>query len=130
HGLFVNRDGRVRSAFDLLAHPGVTLARLTAVWPALGALAPAVAEQLEIEATYAVYLARQDAEIAKLRREEDLRLPEDLDLDAIPGLSNELKHKLGLVRPQTVAQASRIDGMTPAALTLLVAQAKRRRTAA
>ena len=89
-----------------------------------------MAEQIEIEATYAVYLARQDAEIAKLRREEDLRLPEDLDLDAIPGLSNELKHKLGLVRPETVAQASRIDGMTPAALTLLVAQAKRRRTAA
>src|SRR5919199_554737 len=129
-GLQVNRDGRIRSAFDFLAHPGVTVETLARIWPELGSLSPAMAEQLESEAMYAVYLARQEADIARLRREEHLRLPTDLDLDSVPGLSNEIKHKLRLVRPETVAQASRIDGMTPAALTLLVVQAKRRRPAA
>jgi tRNA uridine 5-carboxymethylaminomethyl modification enzyme len=129
-GLQVNRDGRIRSAFDVLAHPSVHIETLAGIWPELGALDPVTAERLETEAKYAVYLARQETDIARLRREEHLFIPADLDLDVIPGLSNELKHKLRLVRPETVAQASRIDGMTPAALTLLVAQAKRRRSAA
>ena len=126
-GFAVNRDGVRRSAFDLLAYPDVSLDRLAALWPALGALRPDVAEQLEIDAKYAVYMRRQEADIADLRREEAVDLPADFDFAAIPGLSAEVRQKLIAVAPRTLGQAGRIDGMTPAALTLLLAHARRGR---
>ncbi|MFG1330704.1 tRNA uridine-5-carboxymethylaminomethyl(34) synthesis enzyme MnmG [Xanthobacter autotrophicus] len=125
HGLSVNRDGQRRTAFDLLAYPDIDVARLGAIWPELAGLDPAVAEQVEIDAKYAVYLNRQAADISMLRRDEQLSLPEDLPYADLPGLSNELKQKLARIRPRTVGQAGRMEGMTPAALALLATHARR-----
>lgn len=125
-GLQINRDGQRRSAFDLLAYPDIDMRAIARIWPEMGDILPAIAEQLEIDAKYAVYLDRQAADIATLRRDEDLILPEDLAYEALPGLSNELKARLARVRPRTVGQAGRMEGMTPAALALLVTHARRR----
>jgi tRNA uridine 5-carboxymethylaminomethyl modification enzyme len=126
-GLEIIRDGVRRSAWDLLSFPGIGLDRLKAVWPELAAIPAEIAGQLEIDATYAPYLERQARDIAALRRDEDVILPPDLDIDGIAGLSNEVRGKLATIRPRTLAQARRIDGMTPSALTLLLAAAKRAR---
>ena len=84
-----------------------------------------IAEQLEIDAKYAVYLDRQTADIESYRRDESFELPDELDYAALPGLSHEIRQKLAALRPRTIGQAGRIDGMTPAALTLLVAHVRR-----
>ena len=125
-GLHLNRDGVRRNAHELLARPDVTLATLVPIWPELGEFDRFVAEQSEIDAKYAVYLDRQQADIDLVRKDEGVRIPEDLDLGAIPGLSNEVKDKLARTRPATIAQAARMDGMTPAALALLLGRVKRR----
>jgi tRNA uridine 5-carboxymethylaminomethyl modification enzyme len=111
----------------LLSYPYVTISDLAKVWPRFGELAPKVAEQLEIDAKYDVYLSRQAADIVAYRRDESFELPEDFDYAALPGLSNEMKQKLQAQRPRTIGHASRIDGVTPAALTLLVAHIRRGR---
>ncbi len=126
HGVAVNRDGQRRTAFDLLAYPHLGLADIARIWPAFGELAPDIAAQLEIDAKYAVYLDRQAADVAAYRRDESLALPDDLDFRQIPGLSTEMKHKFTDFRPRTVGQAGRLDGVTPAALTLLAAHVRRR----
>ncbi|MGE5517617.1 MAG: tRNA uridine-5-carboxymethylaminomethyl(34) synthesis enzyme MnmG [Bacteroidota bacterium] len=126
HGLEVNQDGVVRSAWDLLAYPTIDLRRLTAVWPELAGFAPEVSEQLQIEGTYRGYLARQDADIRAYRRDEELALPDDLDYDAIGSLSTEVRLKLKAARPETLAAAGRIPGITPAALTALLGHVKKR----
>ena len=125
HGLSLNRDGQRRTAFELLSYPGVTVTDLAKIWPRLGELAPTVAEQIEIDAKYDVYLSRQAADIAAYRRDESFQLPDDFDYAALPGLSNEIKQKLEAHRPRTIGHAGRIDGVTPAALTLLVAHVRR-----
>jgi len=125
HGLSLNRDGQRRTAFELLSYPYVTVSDLTKIWPRFGELAPKVAEQLEIDAKYDVYLSRQAADIAAYRRDESFELPDDFDYAALSGLSNEMKQKLQAHRPRTIGHASRIDGVTPAALTLLVAHVRR-----
>jgi tRNA uridine 5-carboxymethylaminomethyl modification enzyme len=125
HGLALNRDGQRRTAFDLLAYPNIGLADLARIWPAFGGLAPAVAAQLEIDAKYAVYLDRQAQDVAAYRRDESLVLPEGLDFSQVSGLSNEMKQKFAMHRPRTVGQAGRLDGVTPAALTLLAAHVRR-----
>jgi tRNA uridine 5-carboxymethylaminomethyl modification enzyme len=125
-GLKLNRDGVRRSAFDLLALPDVTVARLAGIWAEFSALDPETAEQLETDAAYAVYLDRQASDIAAFRRDEELRLPADLDFSGLPGVSTEVRQKLERVRPATLGQAGRIDGVTPAALTLLAAHVRRR----
>ncbi|MGE3986960.1 tRNA uridine-5-carboxymethylaminomethyl(34) synthesis enzyme MnmG [Pseudorhodoplanes sp.] len=125
HGLNLKKDGHRRTAFELLSYPDVTLSDVSRIWPQLGALAPKVAEQLEIDAKYDVYLSRQTADIAAYRRDEALILPDDLDYAAIVGLSNESRHKLSTHRPRTIGHAGRIEGVTPAALTLLVAHLRR-----
>ena len=104
-------------------------AELARIWPGFDELAPEIAEQLEIDAKYAVYLDRQAADIAAFRRDEGLELPEGIDYAALGGLSNEIKQKLQAVRPRTVGQAGRIDGMTPVALSLLLAHIRRNRRA-
>jgi tRNA uridine 5-carboxymethylaminomethyl modification enzyme len=96
-------------------------------WPRFGELAPNIAEQLEIDAKYDVYLSRQAADIASYRRDESLELPDGLDYAQLRGLSNEARQKLQASRPRSIGQAARLDGITPAALTLLVAHLKRRR---
>ena len=95
-------------------------------WPELSDVRPDVIEQVEIEATYASYLTRQEADIQALRRDENLTLPADLDYSLIPSLSNEVKDKLTRVRPESIGQAARISGVTPAAVTALLAYVKRR----
>ncbi len=125
HGLQVNQDGQRRSGLDLLTLPGLDLVRLASIWPELGAVRADVAEQLEIEARYRTYLQRQAADVAAFRREESLGLPAGLDFATLSGLSNELRQALLRVRPTTLGAASRIPGMTPAALTLLYRHAKR-----
>jgi len=125
HGLALNKDGQRRSAFELLSHPNITIADLAKIWPRFGDLPPKIAEQVEIDAKYDVYLSRQAADIAAYRRDESLELPEGLDYSQLRGLSNEVRQKLNSARPRTIGQAARIDGITPAALTLLVAHLKR-----
>jgi tRNA uridine 5-carboxymethylaminomethyl modification enzyme len=126
HGLAVNRDGVRRSGFDLLSYPDITWNRLASIWPQLQSVPGAIAEQIEIDAKYAVYLDRQKRDVAAFRREEDALIPPELDYGSMRGLSNELRSRLSLVRPATLGQASRIEGMTPAALTLVVAHLPRR----
>jgi tRNA uridine 5-carboxymethylaminomethyl modification enzyme len=126
HGLPLKRDGHRRTAFELLAYPSIGIADLTGMWPQLGALAPKIAEQLEIDAKYAVYLDRQAADVAAYRRDETLELPPTLDYGGLRGLSNEVRQKLAAIRPRTLGQAGRIDGVTPAALTLLAAHVRRK----
>ena len=125
HGLALRQDGQRRSAFELLAHPWIGVIHLKKVWPCFGEIEAKIAEQLEIDAKYAVYLKRQAADVASYRRDESLALPDDLDYDGLPGLSNEVRAKLKAHRPRTIGQAGRIDGMTPAALTLLAVHLRR-----
>ncbi|RVU21161.1 tRNA uridine-5-carboxymethylaminomethyl(34) synthesis enzyme MnmG [Methylobacterium oryzihabitans] len=127
HGLALNRDGIRRTAFQLLSYPEITWVRLAAIWPDLAAVPAPVAERLRTDATYAVYLDRQHADIAAFRRDEAATLPASLDYAGIAGLSNELRSKLEGVRPASLGQAARIEGVTPAALTLLAAHARRGR---
>lgn len=124
-GLSLNKDGQRRTAFELLSYPNVTISDLTKVWPRFAELPAKVAEQIEIDAKYEVYLSRQAADIAAFRRDESFELPADFDYAALPGLSNEMKQKLQTHRPRTIGHASRIDGVTPAALTLLAAHVRR-----
>jgi tRNA uridine 5-carboxymethylaminomethyl modification enzyme len=125
HGLSLNRDGQRRTAFELMSYPDLGVNELIGIWPQLGAIDRKIADQLEIDATYAVYLDRQAADIAAYRRDESFELPAELDYGTLPGLSNEIRHKLTSLRPRTIGQAGRIDGITPAALTLLVAYVRR-----
>ncbi len=124
-GFDVNQDGVRRSLFELLAYPSVTWETLATHYPDLSEVSPALAEQIETEAKYSVYLKRQERE-ADLRRVDDaLSIPDGFDPQAVPGLSTEIVQKLSRVRPATLGQASRIDGMTPAALGIIAVHARR-----
>jgi len=128
HGIYINKDGVRRSAFDLLRYPQIEWADVTRIWPEFGDISPAVAEQVEIDALYAGYIDRHEADIAAFRRDEALRLPADLDYDAIGSLSNEVRTKLKLARPETLGAASRLPGMTPAAIISLLRYVKREKS--
>jgi tRNA uridine 5-carboxymethylaminomethyl modification enzyme len=125
YGIALNKDGRRRTAFELLSHPNIGLQQLAGIWPCLAELPTKIAEQLEIDAKYHVYLSRQAADIAAYRRDESLQLPEDFDYAQLRGLSTEVTQKLQSLKPRTIGQAGRIDGITPVALTLLVAHLRR-----
>ena len=125
-GLKITQDGVRRNVHQLLAYPDISLADLATLWPQLGALPAYAADQLEIDAKYSGYLDRQREDIEAFRRDEALAIPDALDYGAISGLSTELRQKLANARPMTLGQAARIDGMTPAALTLLLGQVKKR----
>jgi tRNA uridine 5-carboxymethylaminomethyl modification enzyme len=125
-GLPVKADGQRRDVVELLAYPTIAFEDLARIWPQIGAWDPAVREQIEIDASYAGYLDRQAADAEAFRRDEDLRLPAELDYGAIGGLSNEVREKLAAVRPLTLGQAARIEGVTPGALTALLAHVRRR----
>lgn len=124
-GIKINQDGVRRTAYDLLSYGDISMERLEKVWPELNALDKDISEQLEIEASYAVYLERQDADIKALKKEESKIIPVDFDYDLLSGLSNELKQKLLAALPNNLGQASRVDGMTPAALTLILAHLRK-----
>jgi tRNA uridine 5-carboxymethylaminomethyl modification enzyme len=129
-GMRVNADGRRRSLAQLLALPGVDLQHLSTIWPEVAAWSPEVREQLEIDAAYAGYLDRQTADVEAFRRDENLVLPHALDYAAVGGLSAEAREKLNQVRPRTLGQAGRIEGMTPGALTALLGHVRRQSSAA
>jgi tRNA uridine 5-carboxymethylaminomethyl modification enzyme len=124
HGLAVRQDGVRRTALELLALPDVEFATLTRIWPQLEGIAPEIVEQLEIDAQYAGYLGRQEADILAFRRDENRALPADLEYRSVIGLSNEVRQKLERIRPATLGQAARIEGITAAALTLVLAYVK------
>ncbi|GAB5468779.1 MAG: tRNA uridine-5-carboxymethylaminomethyl(34) synthesis enzyme MnmG [Rhodospirillales bacterium] len=124
-GIAVNQDGQRRSAFALLRYPTISWERLQVYWPDMAAISPSLRARLEIDAAYQGYLERQEADVAAYRRDEDLRLPGDLPLDKLAGLSTEVRQILERARPETLGQAERLPGMTPAALTLLLRYVKR-----
>jgi len=131
HGLKLNQDGVRRTARTLLSFSTLGFADLKEIWPEeLAAIGPEIAEQLEIDALYASYLERQEADIAAFRKDEALRIPEDLEFAGIPGLSNELAEKFASARPANLGAASRIAGVTPASLTLLLAYIRKRQRSA
>jgi tRNA uridine 5-carboxymethylaminomethyl modification enzyme len=124
--LKVNQDGQRRNAIQLLGYPTIAWDDLAAIWPELKAVPSEAKEQVEIDALYAGYLDRQEADIVAFRKDEDLRLPANLDYDAVGGLSAEVRQKLQAARPATLGQAGRIEGVTPGALTALLAHVKKR----
>lgn len=125
HGLSVNQDGSRRSAYDLLSYAENDVARLSSIWPQLASVDKAVAIPVEIEASYAVYLERQNRDILSQKKEESRTIPEVFDYAGLPGLSNELKQKLAQHRPRTIAHATKMEGMTPAAIAILLAALRR-----
>ena len=125
-GLPVKADGQRRNLIEFLAYPTIGFDDLVAIWPQIAAWRPDVREQVEIDAAYSGYLDRQTADVEAFRRDEDLRLPAELDYGVIGGLSNEVREKLKAVRPATLGQAGRIEGVTPGALTALLAHVRRR----
>ncbi|WP_455477039.1 tRNA uridine-5-carboxymethylaminomethyl(34) synthesis enzyme MnmG [Bartonella sp. B41] len=127
YGLHLNHDGVRRSAYDLLSYPDVSIDRLSHFWPQLKSIDSRTVESLEIEAQYAVYLEKQKHDIASLQRDENLEIPSSLDIQNISGLSNELKTKIQKISPRSIADAQKIDGMTPAALSLIITYIQRQR---
>ncbi|AWM78563.1 tRNA uridine-5-carboxymethylaminomethyl(34) synthesis enzyme MnmG [Phenylobacterium parvum] len=124
-GLPVKADGQRRNLSELLAYPTIGFEDLARIWPQVRSWSPTVREQVEIDAAYSGYLDRQAADAEAFRRDESLRLPADLDYAGVGGLSNEIREKLASIRPLTLGQAARIEGMTPGALTALLAHARR-----
>jgi tRNA uridine 5-carboxymethylaminomethyl modification enzyme len=118
NGIEVNKDGQRRSAFDLIR--AMDWDSVASVWPQMNEVSPAIREQLTIDAQYAAYMGRQEADIKAFRRDEELKLPDTLDYKTIGSLSNEVSDKLNKARPQTLGAASRIPGVTPAALIALL----------
>ncbi|MBB3811036.1 tRNA uridine-5-carboxymethylaminomethyl(34) synthesis enzyme MnmG [Pseudochelatococcus contaminans] len=127
YGISLNRDGQRRSAFQLLSYPEINAETLISVWPDIANMPKWLRSRLETDAAYAVYLDRQVSDIDTYRRDEMLKLPADIDFTMMPGLSGELRHKLSTVRPATLGQAARIEGITPAALAILAGYASGRR---
>ncbi len=124
-GLAVNLDGASRTAWQLLAYPDVSVARLAELWPELNAIPAALAQQLDSDGRYQPYLRRQDADVAAFRRDQALSLPDDLDYRQVACLSTEVRDKLQRTRPATIAAAARVPGVTPAALTALLGHVRR-----
>lgn len=125
HGLRLNHDGVRRSVYDLLSYPNIDMDRIISIWPEFAELQDITREALQTEAQYAVYLDRQKHDIVAMERDEKLHIPEDLNYAGISGLSNELKQKLENRKPKTIAEAQRVEGMTPAAIALLIAQIRK-----
>jgi tRNA uridine 5-carboxymethylaminomethyl modification enzyme len=126
-GWKVNQDGQKRSAWEFLAYPDIDMEQVRAAFGGLSEIDDVTASQLAIEATYAGYIERQQADVEALRRDEALKIPPDMDFARIGGLSNEVRSKLEAVRPSTIGQASRIEGVTPGALIALLSHVKRRK---
>lgn len=127
-GIKINQDGVAKTAFDLLAYPNVGWEEVGLLWPELLSIEPKIAEQIKTDAVYASYLERQQVDINRFLQEEDKLLPEGLDYNAISGLSTEIKQKLSQIRPVSLGQASRIEGVTPGAITMLLHYVRKKPT--
>ena len=128
-GIDMKLDGRRRSAYDLLTYPTVTIGSLIGKWPELAETDDKTLEQVVIEARYSSYLDRQAADIATLRKDEKRKIPADLDYSLVGSLSNETREKLSRIRPDTISQAQRIEGMTPSAILAILSHMRKRDTA-
>jgi tRNA uridine 5-carboxymethylaminomethyl modification enzyme len=127
HGWKINQDGRSRTALEYLAHPGIGFDALASVWPDLAGTPPDLVRRMEAEALYAGYLPRQAEDAAALRRDESIGIPEGFDFASVGGLSNEVRTRLEHARPVSVGAAARLEGVTPGALTALLASLRSRR---
>jgi len=127
-GYKINQDGKKRSAFDLLSYPDINFEIVKEIFnlESLGSYSSEVREQISIEAHYKGYLKKQDSEILSLKKDEKIKIPEDIDYSEMSSLSMEIREKLSKIRPKTISQASRIDGVTPASLSFLLAFIKNR----
>jgi tRNA uridine 5-carboxymethylaminomethyl modification enzyme len=125
HGLVLNMDGRRRAGLELLSRSDVSFTRLCVIWPQLAGIPPGIAAQIEVDARYSTYVERQQADIESFRKDESVRIPADLDYAAVAGLSAEVRERLARLRPATLAQAARMEGITPAATMLLLAHLRR-----
>ena len=127
-GLKINQDGKKRSAFELLSYPNIDLKKIYEVFSLDGfeQIEDDIKEQVSIEAHYKGYLKKQESEILSLNKDEKVNIPRDIDYHEFPSLSNEIKEKLSKIKPETLGQASRIDGVTPAALSFILAYIKTR----
>ena len=125
-GIKLAKDGIYRSAKDILSQRGVDMYKIREIWPEIPNISKEIDESLEIEAHYRGYLTKQSADILAFKRDENLKIPENIDYEALSGLSNEVKSKFKKIRPQTMGQALRIDGITPAAVYILLSHVKRK----
>ena len=125
NGFKISQDGVRRSAFDLMSYPEIGFEDMQRVWPELSDAPADLAEQIKIDASYAVYMERQQSDIDAIQRDEARMIPDGFNYSSISGLSNELRHKLETSKPSSIGQAGRIDGITPAALTLLLAHVRK-----
>ncbi len=124
-GLKLNQDGRQRSAFELLSYPDITWGDLANIWPQMNEIDDSIQKVVDVDARYAVYLDRQERDIKNYNKEQALKIPRNFDFSAVGGLSNEITQKLEAHQPLTLGQATKIDGMTPAALMILIAHIKK-----
>ncbi len=126
HGVKIAKDGVYRSANSVLAQKGVKMTKIKEIWPEIGDYSSEIEEQIEINAHYKGYMKKQKADILAFKRDESLKIPPDINYDVFSGLSNEVKSKFKQIRPKTMGQALRIDGITPAAVFILLSHLKRK----
>jgi tRNA uridine 5-carboxymethylaminomethyl modification enzyme len=126
HGIQINSDGVRRSAYTILSYPEVRFEKLASIWQDLAISDPRISDQIEIDAKYSVYMERQRLAVTAMKRDEGIRLGQLIEYELIPGLSNEVRAKLKRVMPDNLGQAARIEGVTPAALTIILAWLKKR----
>ena len=126
HGVKIAKDGVYRSANSVLAQKGVKFTKIKDIWPEIGDYSSEIVEQVEINAHYKGYMKKQKADILAFKRDESLEIPSDINYDSFSGLSNEVKSKFKQIRPKTMGQALRIDGITPAAVFILLSHLKRK----
>ena len=126
YGINIAKDGIFRSADEVLMHKGVDMSKVRKIWPEIENYGNEIDEQIEINSHYRGYLKKQKADILAFKRDENLAIPDDLDYDQFSGLSNEVKAKFKQIRPKTMGQALRIDGITPAAVYILLSHVKRK----
>ena len=125
-GIKIAKDGVFRSAEEILTHKSVDMTKIRNIWPEIVDYGNEIDEQIEINSHYRGYLKKQKADILAFKRDENLTIPDNIDYDQFSGLSNEVKAKFKEIRPKTMGQALRIDGITPAAVYILLSHVKRK----
>ena len=126
YGVNIAKDGINRNAEEILSQKGVKMSKIREIWPEIAYKSKEIDEQLEISAHYRGYLRKQNADILAFKKDENLKIPDNVDYDILSGLSNEVKSKFKKIRPKTMGQALRIDGITPAAVYILLSHVKRK----
>ena len=125
YNIKIAKDGVKRSAFEILSREGVTFKKLRSIWIKIPKASRDEEEQMEISAHYSGYLDKQEADIIAFRKDENLIIPNNIDYSKLSGLSNEVRSKFKLIKPETLGQALRIDGITPAAAYILLSHVKK-----